>query len=77
MIADSSAAPGSVDYSRRARRDKDRARWERNKALRANQRKRARMLTKAELELAEAREELDVFREHARRAGVPPGWVRD
>lgn len=77
VIAESSAAPGSVDYSRRARRDRERARWERSRALRANQRQRAEKLAKAQLALTDAREALDAFLEDARRADVPPGWVRD
>ena len=76
-IEGSSASPGSVDYSRSARYDRKRARWERNKALRDNQRRRARRVGQAEVERAKAEEELAAFREHARRSGVPPGWVRD
>jgi len=75
-IEASSSAPGSGDYSNRARSNKDRARWERGRELRANQRAKAKRLARAHARRARAEQSLEQFRERARRAGVPPGWLR-
>ncbi|GEM_PF-5434243 len=72
-----SAAPGGVEYSRRARRDRSRARWERNKALRDAQREKAEALATEQAKLAREQRRLEAFLEEARRAGVPPGWLRE
>ena len=69
--------PASFKYSRRARRDRDRARWEKNKAKREAKREKTRALAEANVALAKARQDLTAFREQARRADVPPGWLRD
>ena len=76
QIKSESAAPATLDYSRRARNNRKRARWERNASLRENQRAKAGRLAKAQAYLAECEADLEEFLEEARRAGVPPGWVR-
>jgi hypothetical protein len=77
-IEESSAAPSNVDYSWRARSgNKDRQRYERNKQRRDNQRARAKAAAKARSALANAERLKAQFAETARRAGVPPGWIRE
>jgi len=77
-IEESSAAPSNVEYSRRARRgNKERQRYERNRQRRDNQRARAESAAQARAELAAAELRKSEFAETARRAGVPPGWIRE
>jgi hypothetical protein len=77
-IEDSSAAPSNVDYSWRARSgNKSRQRYERNRQRRDNQRARAQAAAQARSALANAERQKAQFAETARRAGVPPGWIRE
>ena len=48
-----------------------------NISKREAKREKTRALAEANVALAKARQDLTAFREQARRADVPPGWLRD